>query len=182
MKVFSVRTLIEIMTRKGIAVTLSLQERDKEALQQIALDLGITWGDKPNISKLIEAIARQELLVLPNNDWTDDRIAALDTARKILLDNGKDQASRIIAELLVSRSEIKIPLRSELESFLVQPKPTWRKIIDSRSPTAMPPIEPSPLPSATPPSNRSKNVNTCNVGAKKAPATKTYPPSTTTGH
>ena len=130
MKVCSVRTIIEIMTRKGIAVTLSLQERDKQALQQIALDLGITWGDKPNISKLIEAIARQELLVLPNNDWTDDRIAALDTARKILLDNGKDQTSRIIAELLVSRSEIKIPLRSELESILTQTKPTWRNIID----------------------------------------------------
>lgn len=130
MKIFSVRTLVELMTRKGIAVTLSLQERDKESLQQLALDLGITWGDKPNISKLIEAIARKELLVLPNNDWTDDRIAALDTARKILLDNGKDQASRIIAELLVSRSEIKIPLRSELESFLNQPKLTWCTIID----------------------------------------------------
>jgi hypothetical protein len=118
------------MTRTGSAITLSLKERDKEALQKIALDLGITWGDKPNISKLIEAIARQELLVLPNNNWTDARIAALDTARKILLDNGKDQASRIIAELLVSRSEIKIPLRSELESFLNQPKLTWRTIID----------------------------------------------------
>jgi WYL domain len=118
------------MTRTGSAITLSLKERDKEALQKIALDLGITWGDKPNISKLIEAIARQELLVLPNNDWTDTRIAALDTARKILLDNGKDQASRIIAELLVSRSEIKIPLRSELQSYLAQEKPTWRIIID----------------------------------------------------
>jgi WYL domain len=118
------------MTRKGIAVTLSLQERDKEALQQLALDLGITWGDKPNISKLIEAIARKEFLVLPNNNWIDDRIAALDTARKILLDNGKDQASRVIAELLVSRSEIRIPLRSELQSFLNQPKPTWRVMID----------------------------------------------------
>jgi predicted DNA-binding transcriptional regulator YafY len=118
------------MTRTGSAITLSLKERDKEALQKIALDLGITWGDKPNISKLIEAIARKELLVLPNNDWTDDRITALDTARKTLLDNGKDQASRIIAELLVSRREIKIPLHSELQSFLNQPKPTWRTIID----------------------------------------------------
>jgi WYL domain len=118
------------MTRKGIAVTLSLQEKDKEALQQIALDLGITWGAKPNISKLIEAIARRQLLVLPNDNWTDARIAALDTARKILLDNGKDQPSRIIAELLVSRSEIKIPLRSELQNFLAQEKPTWRNIID----------------------------------------------------
>ncbi len=118
------------MTRTGSAITLSLQERDKQALQQIALDLGITWGDKPNISKLIEAIARRQLLVLPNDNWTDARITALDAARKILLDNGKDQSSRIIAELLVSRSEIKIPLRSELESFLTQLKPTWRKIID----------------------------------------------------
>jgi WYL domain len=118
------------MTRTGNAITLSLKEKDKQALQQIALDLGITWGDKPNISKLIEAIARRQFLVLPNNDWTDARITALDTARKILLDNGKDQASRIIAELLVSRSEIQIPLRSELQSFLAQPKPTWRSIID----------------------------------------------------
>jgi predicted DNA-binding transcriptional regulator YafY len=118
------------MTRKGIAVTLSLQERDKESLQKIALDLGITWGNKPNISKLIEAIARQEFLILPNNDWTDARIAALDTARKILLDNGKAEAAKIIAELLVSRSEIQIPVRSELQSFLAQPQPTWRTIID----------------------------------------------------
>jgi hypothetical protein len=118
------------MTRSGSAITLSLQEKDKQALQQIALDLGIIWGAKPNISKLIEAIARRELLVLPNNDWSDVQIAALDTARKILLDNGKDQESRIIAKLLVSRSEIKIPLRSELENFLAQEKSTWRTIID----------------------------------------------------
>jgi hypothetical protein len=42
------------MTRKGIAVTLSLRERDKEALQQLALDLGITWGENltyPNLLK-----------------------------------------------------------------------------------------------------------------------------------
>jgi WYL domain len=118
------------MTRKGSAITLSLQEQDKEALQQLALDLDITWGDKPNISKLIEAIARRQFLVLPNNDWTDARITALDTARKILLDNGKDQSSRIVAELLVSRSEIQIPLRSELQNFLAQTKPTWRVMID----------------------------------------------------
>jgi hypothetical protein len=118
------------MTRKGTAITLSLQEHDKHALQQIALELGITWGEKPNISKLIEAIARREYLVLPNADWSPARINALDAARKILLDNGKDQESRIIAELLVSREELLIPLRSELQHYLSQSKPSWRSTID----------------------------------------------------
>jgi predicted DNA-binding transcriptional regulator YafY len=60
----------------------------------------------------------------------ESRISALDAARKILLDNGKEQDSRIIAELLASRNEIQIPLRAELQNFLTQPKPTWRVLID----------------------------------------------------
>jgi WYL domain len=129
---FSVRTLANPMTRKGIAVTLSLREQDKEALQQLALDLGITWGDKPNISKLVEAIAQRKFLVLPNDDWPLSRIEALDVARKILLDSGKDRESRIIAELLASRSELLIPLRIELQQFLKESKPTWRVLIDQQ--------------------------------------------------
>lgn len=33
----------------------------------------MTWGDRSNISKLVEAIARH-LLVFPNNDWKQTRI------------------------------------------------------------------------------------------------------------
>jgi hypothetical protein len=40
------------MTRKGSAIPLSLQDHHKEALQPIALDLGITWGNKPNMALL----------------------------------------------------------------------------------------------------------------------------------
>lgn len=54
------------MTRKGRSITLSLEESDKAQLEAIALELGMKWGDDPNISRLIKAIARRQLLVFPN--------------------------------------------------------------------------------------------------------------------
>jgi hypothetical protein len=118
------------MTRKGSAITLSLQDRDKEALKQIAADLGITWGDKPNISKLIEAIARRRFIVTPNNDWQPARIQSLITAQKLLIDSGKTQDAEILTELLLSRNELTIPQRSDLQHFLDNPPPPWRQTLD----------------------------------------------------
>jgi hypothetical protein len=118
------------MTRKGSAITLSLKDQDKEALQQIALDLGITWGDKPNISKLIEAIARRRFLVIPNSDWPPARIQALIMAQQLLVDTGNIEAARTIVEILMSRSELTIPQRSDLQQFLDNPPPPWRQILD----------------------------------------------------
>ena len=45
------------MTRKIESITLSISPEEKEALAQIAQDLGENWGDGSNISKLIRAIA-----------------------------------------------------------------------------------------------------------------------------
>jgi predicted DNA-binding transcriptional regulator YafY len=118
------------MTRKGSAITLSLQDRDKESLQQIALDLGITWGDKPNISKLIEAIARRRFLVIPNSDWPAARIQTLITAQQLLIDSGKVEEAQAIAELLLSRNELTIPQRGALQQFLDNPPPPWRQTLD----------------------------------------------------
>lgn len=56
------------MTRKGESITLSLSPEEKERLEQIALDFGQTWGDKPNISQLMRAIANRELKVI----WGDE--------------------------------------------------------------------------------------------------------------
>ncbi|MFN5836347.1 MAG: WYL domain-containing protein, partial [Pseudanabaena sp.] len=39
------------MSRKGESITLSIKERDKANLEAIAIELGMTWGDRPNISK-----------------------------------------------------------------------------------------------------------------------------------
>ena len=118
------------MTRKNQAITLSIQERDKKALETLALEFGQIWGDKPNISKLLKAIARKELRIAPNHDWTTERIKTLEQARKLLLDEGYILESEEIAKILQERSELTLQFRSEIEKFLQKPKPAWRKNIE----------------------------------------------------
>jgi hypothetical protein len=119
------------MGRKGRAITLSLSEQDKQSLQTIADQLGYTWGDNPNISKLVEAIARQKLLIAPNHDWPKDLITALQQAIITLTENGQSENARIISELLLKRSEVTIPLRREIERLLeTTQKPNWRQTLD----------------------------------------------------
>jgi len=118
------------MSRKGHSITLSIQERDKAQLEQIATEQGMLWGDRPNISRLVEAIARRELLVGRNNDWSDDRILALQQAMRSLTDNGQTNEAQIIARLLLERSELTIPLRSEIENLLATPTISWRMELD----------------------------------------------------
>ena len=114
------------MSRKGQSITLSVSERDKAELEAIARELGMLWGDRPNISKLVEAIARRQLLIAPNNDWSKARIEALMQAVRELTDAGKIEEALAIADLLVERSELPLPLRIEIESFLGNPPPPWR--------------------------------------------------------
>lgn len=119
------------MSRKGQSITLSVSEADKKRLEALALEFGMLWGDKPNISKLVEAIARNELLIAPNHDWKPERIKALDSAIKALVDLGKQLEATEIAQLLKERSELTIPFRSEIEAFLNHPQPAWRQKIDN---------------------------------------------------
>ncbi|MEE3715456.1 WYL domain-containing protein [Tumidithrix elongata RA019] len=114
------------MGRKGDSVTLSIGDRDKAQLEAIALEFGMTWGDRPNISKLVEAIARRELIVAPNHDWNKERIDALNRARTALVDVGEIEMAVAIALLLLERSELTIPLRAELEGFVTEPVRPWR--------------------------------------------------------
>jgi predicted DNA-binding transcriptional regulator YafY len=118
------------MSRKGQSITLSISDRDKAELEAIALELGMMWGDRPNISKLVEAIARRQLLVFPNNDWSETRIRALERSISALTDIGQLEQARIVAELLLERSELSLPLRAEIERFLQNLPPPWRLEID----------------------------------------------------
>ena len=119
------------MSRKGQSITLSVSERDKAHLEQLAAEFGMTWGDKPNISKLITAIARQELRIAHNNDWLPERIALLNRVRNLLVDRGNLPEAKEIAKILRDRSELSIPLRQEIETFLNTPVPPWRSQIET---------------------------------------------------
>ncbi|MBD2141293.1 WYL domain-containing protein [Anabaena sp. FACHB-1250] len=118
------------MSRKGQSITLSVSERDKAQLEVIALQFGMKWGDDPNISKLIKAIAQHELIVSKNNDWQDSRIRALHRCISALTDIGQNEQAEIIANLLLARGELSIPLRKEIEGFLNNSRPSWRLQID----------------------------------------------------
>ncbi len=114
------------MGRKGRSITISLSDEDKARLEELALEYGMRWGDRANISKLIEAIARQTLKIAHNNDWPIERIVLLDRIRGLLVDMGRVQDAVAIAELLRARSELTIPLRQELDTFLERDIHPWR--------------------------------------------------------
>ncbi|MGB5962646.1 MAG: WYL domain-containing protein [Coleofasciculaceae cyanobacterium] len=118
------------MSRKGQSITLSISDRDKAELEAIALELGMMWGDRPNISKLVEAIARRQLLVFLNNNWSEARIRALERSIYSLTDIGQIEQAKIIAQLLLERSELSLPLRAEIERFVANLPPAWRLAID----------------------------------------------------
>ncbi len=119
------------MSRKGQSITLSISERDKGQLEEIAFKLGMMWGDRPNISKLIEAIARHQLAIAPNHDWSKNRIEALVQSVRTLTDVGKSEEALAIANLLLERSELSLPLRIEMERIKENPPLEWRVEIEN---------------------------------------------------
>jgi len=118
------------MGRKGESITLSISDRDKAQLEEIALELGMKWGDRPNISKLVEAIARKQIQISKNNDWSSDHIEALNRTVGLLTDYGEIELAKAIAHLLLERSEITTPLRRDIERFLDKPPEIWRQVLD----------------------------------------------------
>jgi hypothetical protein len=118
------------MGRRGQSVTLSISDRDKAQLEQIATEQGMLWGDRANISRLVEAIARRELVIGRNNDWSETRIRALHQSIRALIDAGQLQFAQIVAQILLERSELPSPLRSELERYLEIPMACWRVEIE----------------------------------------------------
>ena len=55
------------MGRKEQSITLSLSLEDKALLEQLAIRHDCKWGDKPNISRLIQQIATGSLVISDPN-------------------------------------------------------------------------------------------------------------------
>jgi ribosomal protein L10 len=63
------------MSLKDRSITLSVSREEKAELEKIALQFGQTWGERPNVSKLIKAIANGQLIVA-YSDETPAEIAS----------------------------------------------------------------------------------------------------------
>ena len=120
----------KVMGRKGQSITLPVSEQDKAQLEAIAREQGMLWGERPNISRLMEAIAHRELLIGRNNDWSETRIKALQQSIQALIDAGHPDSAQVIIQLLLERSELPILLRSELERALNNRLAPWRLELD----------------------------------------------------
>lgn len=82
------------MSKKQETITLSLSQEHKAELEQKALKFGFVWGDKPNVSRLLKAIADDEILLskpdkpIVKNDRKMIRgaIASIQSALSILME------------------------------------------------------------------------------------------------
>ena len=124
------KLIVSVVTRKKRSITLSIEAREKADLEQLALDFGQTWGDKPNISKLIKAIAQGKLRLAANHDWSHGRIDTLNRILGWLKDNDLQDEALVLATLLLERSELSDPLRHEIQAWVDRPNPLWRTEID----------------------------------------------------
>ena len=114
------------MPRKRSSFNLSIADHEKARLEQLALEFGQTWGDNPNVSKLIKAIAKGQLRIAVNHDWSPERINTLVRIFGWLKDTDQISDALEVAHLLLERSELNIPLRHELQAWLDQPSAPWR--------------------------------------------------------
>lgn len=117
------------MSRKGQSITLSVSEQDKSQLEALATSLGITRGERGNVSGLLEAIARQRVLVMPNLSLR--QIEALRQASRALIDAGFATDATLIAQFLIEHGNLEAPIRADIERFLATPPVIWRRELDS---------------------------------------------------
>ena len=114
------------MSPKRSSITLSISAHEKAQLEQLALEFGQTWGENPNVSKLIKAIAQNKLSLAINHDWSRDRIDTLNHALNLLKDEGHFSEALELAQILLLRSELRHPLRQQIQSWADAPGEPWR--------------------------------------------------------
>ena len=80
------------MTRKQESITLSLSLEHKAELEKLSLEFGCLWGEKPNVSALLKAVADGEILLSKSDKpakqkraLIKDAIASIQDALTILL-------------------------------------------------------------------------------------------------
>lgn len=83
----------QFVSKKQESITLSLSLEHKASLEQLSVEFGYLWGDRPNISSLLKAIADGEILLSKSGKpdkkerkIIKDAIASIQDALTILLE------------------------------------------------------------------------------------------------
>ncbi len=118
------------MPRKKDTITLSIPPGTKEKLEEIARDLGITWGKEPSISGLIVAIAHKNLEVGKPFTLDSNQISALQQAIKALNDAGRIGEAETVITLLLERGNLDAPMRQSLLKQANKFVQAWQSRID----------------------------------------------------
>ncbi|GAX45710.1 hypothetical protein NIES4075_67310 [Tolypothrix sp. NIES-4075] len=123
--------------------TLSLWSKNKETnLREFTQEWQRKWEQrhpkkskqKSKISDVPEIVSPVQTQLSDNNIkkdvWSDERIEVLQKAVRLFTDMGQLEEALSIANLLLDRQELSIPLRTEIEDFLRTHKSPLRQEID----------------------------------------------------
>ncbi len=118
------------MPRKKDTITLSIPPGTREKLEEIARNLGITWGKEPSISGLIVAIAHKNLELGKPFALDSNQISALQQAIRALSDAGRVGEAETVIALLLERGNLDAPMRQSLLKQANKFVQAWQSRID----------------------------------------------------
>lgn len=120
------------MARHKEALTLSVPPGTKQQLDALAARLNFRWGESPNVSALIAALADGSVGVGAGLRLSESETQALRQAITALIDNGSTEPARLLTELLVAHAELAEPVRRDLLQRLGDADDSRRKLIDEK--------------------------------------------------
>jgi len=121
------------MSRKKTVLTLSVPPGTKEKLEAIAQKSNILWGKEPSVSGLIVAIAEQKLEIGQPFALSKSQVYILSKSIDVLIDTGNLGEAQVLAELLLERGNLEIPLRQSLMQKVSQlTTEAWRVLVDEK--------------------------------------------------
>jgi predicted DNA-binding transcriptional regulator YafY len=118
------------MPRKKETLTLSVPPGTKEKLENIADRLDLRWGESPSASKLVAAIAQEQVSVGKFHPLSAEQIEALRQSVKVLVDAGLIEEAKSVITVLLEQGDLEAPLRQTLLQQLTQSIAAWRKQLD----------------------------------------------------
>ena len=119
------------MSRKKETLTLSVPPGTKEKLETIADRLDLRWGESPSASKLVTAIAQEQILVHKFRPLASGQIEALRQSVKVLVDTGLIEEAKSVIAILLEQGDLEAPLRQVLLQQLTQSIAAWREQLDA---------------------------------------------------